>query len=114
MRPIALAAQVFLNGLALLLVDQLLPGLALGSFTDALLAALVIGLLNALIRPVLLLLTLPITLITLGLFYFVINALLLGFAAYVLPGFSIDSFVTALLGSLLYSVLTTLISRVLR
>jgi putative membrane protein len=116
-----LLVQIVLNALALLLVDQLLPGLrlgtfgdAFGTFVDALLAALLIGLLNALVRPILLLLTLPITLLTLGLFYFVLNALIFWFAAYLLPGFTVDSFLTALVSSLLYSLLTTLISRVFR
>ena len=106
--------HLVLNALALLLVAQVVPGITLSGLVNALLAALVIGLLNALVRPVLLILTLPITLITLGLFYFVLNALLFWFAAYVLPGFNVDRFLSALVGSLLYSLLTTLISRVVR
>lgn len=110
-----LVIQIFLNALALLLVDQLLAGMVLVDIVNALLAALVIGLLNALVKPVLLILTLPITLLTLGLFYFVLNALLFWFAAYLLPGFEVDSFFwTSIVASLLYSLLTTLISRVFR
>jgi putative membrane protein len=88
--------------------------MSLGDFVNALIAALVIGLLNALVKPVLLVLTLPITVLTLGLFYFVLNALLFWFAAALLPGFEVDSFITALLGSLLFSLITTLVSRVFR
>jgi len=67
-------------------------------------AALVIGLFNALVRPVLVLLTLPVTIVTLGLFLFIINALMFYFAAAVLESFHVDGFVAALVGSLLYSL----------
>lgn len=88
---------------ALLLVAHLLAGVQVASFGSALLAAFVIGLFNTLLRPVLVLLTLPVTLITLGLFLFVINALMFYFAANVLDGFSVSGFGVALLGSLVYS-----------
>ncbi len=89
---------------ALLLVAHLYPGVQVASFTSALIAALVLGLLNTLVRPLLVLLTLPVTLITLGLFLFVINALLFWAAASVLPGLAVTGFVAALVGSLLYSL----------
>ena len=88
---------------ALLLVAHLLAGVQVASFGSALLAAFVIGLFNTLLRPMLVLLTLPVTLITLGLFLFVINALMFYFAANVLDGFSVSGFGIALLGSLIYS-----------
>ena len=75
------------------------------SFTSALIAAFVIGLFNMVLRPILVLLTLPVTLITLGLFLFVINALLFWAAASVLDGFHVNGFGAALLGSLIYSAI---------
>jgi len=89
---------------ALLLVAHLYPGVTVASFTSALIAALVLGLFNTLVRPLLVLLTLPVTLITLGLFLFVINALMFWAAASVLQGFHVNGFVAALVGSLLYSL----------
>ena len=94
---------------ALLLVAQLYSGVQVGGFGAALIAALVIGLLNALVRPVLVLLTLPVTLLTLGLFLFVINALMFYAAASLLQGFGVAGFTAALIGSLLYSVCSLVI-----
>lgn len=90
---------------ALLLVAYLYPGVQVQSFTSALIAAFVIGLFNMVLRPVLVVLTLPVTVITLGLFLFVINALLFWAAASVLDGFHVNGFGAALLGSLIYSVI---------
>jgi putative membrane protein len=89
---------------ALMLVAHLYHGVEVKSYGAALVAALVLGLLNTLVRPVLILLTLPVTLLTLGLFLFVINALMFWAAASVLDGFGVTGFVAALVGSLLYSV----------
>jgi putative membrane protein len=89
---------------ALLLVAYLYPGVSIKSFGSAMIAAFVIGLFNTLLRPILVVLTLPVTIITLGLFLFVINALMFYFAASVLEGFHVAGFVAALIGSLLYSV----------
>jgi len=89
---------------ALLFVAYVLPGVTVASFGSALFAAAVLGLLNALLRPVLVILTLPVTLVTLGLFLFVINALMFYFAAQLLSGLSVAGFGWALLGSLVYSV----------
>jgi putative membrane protein len=89
---------------ALLLVANLYAGVSVASFGAALWAALVLGLLNTLVRPLLVLLTLPVTLLTLGLFLFVINALMFWAAASVLDGFNVAGFGAALIGSLLYSL----------
>lgn len=89
---------------ALLLVAHLYPGVIVRSFTSALIAALVLGLLNTLLRPVLVLLTLPVTVVTLGLFLFVINAVMFWVAASVLDGLAVASFGAALIGSLIYSL----------
>lgn len=90
---------------SLLFVAYVYAGVEVTSFTSALIAALVIGLLNAILRPVLVLLTLPVTVVTLGLFLFVINALMFWAAASVLDGFQVTGFVAALIGSLIYSAL---------
>ena len=89
---------------ALLLVAYLYPGVSVASFGAAMVAALVLGLLNTIVRPLLVLLTLPVTLLTLGLFLFVINALMFWGAASVLDGFHVDGFAAALIGSVLYSL----------
>jgi putative membrane protein len=89
---------------ALLLVAHLYSGVTVTSFSSAMIAALVLGLLNALLRPLLVLLTLPVTVLTLGLFLFVINALMFYFAASMLSGLSVASFGAALIGSVIYSL----------
>lgn len=89
---------------ALLFVAYVYPGVAVLSFGSAMIAALVLGLLNTLVRPILVILTLPVTLITLGLFLFVINAAMFWAAANVLDGFAVRGFGAALIGSLIYSV----------
>lgn len=98
-----------LNATALLCVAYLYSGVVISSFGAALIAALVIGLFNLVLRPVLILLTLPVTLVTLGLFLFVINALMFWSAAGVLDGFYVRDFYAALWGSLIYSALGLLI-----
>ena len=99
---------------ALLLIAYLYNGVQVASFGSALWAALVIGLLNAVLRPVLVVLTIPVTVITLGLFLFVINALMFWAASGLLSGFHVNGFGAALLGSLLYSALGVLINQALR
>ena len=89
---------------ALLLVARIYSGVVVTSFSSALIAAFVLGLFNTLLRPILVLLTLPVTVLTLGLFLFVINALMFFFAASVLNGFSVTGFGAALIGSVLYSL----------
>ena len=89
---------------ALLLVAHLYPGVTVTSFGAAMVAALVLGLFNAVLRPLLVLLTLPVTVLTLGLFLFVINALLFWGAAQVLDGLAVAGFGAALIGSLIYSL----------
>ena len=107
---LSLLARWIVNAAALMLVAYLYPGVTVDSFVAALLAALALGLVNAVVRPILVLLTLPVTLLTLGLFIFVINALLFWFVAEVVHGFHVSGFGAALLGSILYSVLTLITS----
>jgi putative membrane protein len=108
-----LIAKWLLSAAALLFVAYLYSGVQVSSFTSALIAAFVIGLLNAVVRPVLVVLTLPVTVVTLGLFLFVINALMFWAAASVLDGFQVRGFLAALIGSLIYSVIGIVIDSAL-
>ncbi len=99
-----LIVKWLLSASALLAVAYLYDGVQINTFTTALVAAFVIGLFNTILRPVLILLTLPVTLVTLGLFLFVINALMFWAASGVMDGFKVSGFGAALLGSLIYSV----------
>lgn len=110
---VKLLAKWLLSAAALLLVAYVYEGVAVRSFGAALIAAFVIGLFNTVLRPILLVLTLPVTVLTLGLFLFVLNALMFWAAASVLDGFQVRGFVAALIGSLLYSVLGLVIESAL-
>jgi putative membrane protein len=103
--------RLLFNALGLIMIAQFVPGIHVSGFYPALIAALVLGVLNVIIKPLLLILTLPITILTLGLFAFVINALLFQFAASFIEGFSVASFWYALLGSLLMSIISTVGNR---
>jgi len=102
-----------LNAVALLVVAYILPGITVASFGSALIAALVLGLLNALVKPVLIILTLPITVVTLGLFLLVLNALVFWFAGSILKGFQVNGFWWALIGAIVYSIVSGLLSGLL-
>ena len=91
---------------AVLLADFLLDGIAVSGFVSALFAAAMLGILNAVFRPVLLILTLPINLLSLGLFTFVINALMLKMASGLIPGFHVEGFWTAVFGALLIGLVS--------
>jgi putative membrane protein len=94
--------------LAILLASQFVPGIRVDTLSTAVIAACVLGLINIFVRPVLVLLTLPLSVLTLGLFYFFINALLLMLVAYMVPGFKIENFFSAFLGSLVISFVSWL------
>lgn len=106
-------AKWLLSAAALLLVAYIYSGVEVRSFTAALIAAFVIGLLNTVVRPVLVVLTLPVTVVTLGLFLFIINALMFWAAAGVLDGFHVRGFTGALVGSLIYSAISIVIESAL-
>jgi putative membrane protein len=105
--------KLLLSATALVAVSQLYSGVEVASFASALVAVLVIGLLNIFLRPLMILLTLPVTVISLGLFLFVINALLFWAAANMLDGFQVNGFGSALLGSLIYSTFGLIIDSAL-
>ncbi len=99
--------RVLVTSLALLLVANYIPGITIDGLYTAVVAAVVLGLLNLIVKPVLVVLTLPVTIITLGLFMFVINATLFWFAASFIDGFSVTGFLPALIGSLCVSVISS-------
>ena len=103
--------HVLVVALALLASAYVIPGIEVAGVYIALVASLVIGLLNLVVRPVLFMLTLPLTILTFGLFAFILNALLFWFAASFIEGFSVDGFLPALLGSLIVSIASALTSR---
>ena len=112
-RMTKLLIKWLLSAAALLFVAAIYSGVEVRTYGAALVAALVIGLFNTVLRPILVLLTLPVTIVTLGLFLFVINALMFWAAAGVLDGFHVRGFGGALLGSLLYSLLGMVIESAL-
>ena len=102
-----------LNAVALLIVAYILPGITVASFGSALIAALVLGLLNAVVKPLLILLTLPLTIVTLGLFLLVLNALVFWLAGSILKGFQVDGFWWAVIGAIVYSIISTALAGLL-
>ena len=101
------------NTVALIAVAYLMPSIKVDTFVTALIAALVLGLVNAIIRPVLVLLTLPVTLLTLGLFIIVINGLLFWAVGSFVKGFVVDGFWAGFLGAIVYSLISWLLSALL-
>ncbi|HWU84455.1 MAG TPA: phage holin family protein [Rhodocyclaceae bacterium] len=99
-----------INAVALLGVAFLIPSIHVSSFGAALIAALLLGLVNALVRPVLIVLTLPVTVLTLGVFILVINGLLFWFVGSILRGFVVQDFGTAFFGALCYSLISWALS----
>lgn len=102
--------RVLLNAFALLVAAWLVPGVHLAGAVPAVVAGLLLGVVNALVRPVLLLLTLPFTLLTLGLFIFVVNAICFALTAALVPGFDVSGFVAALLGSIVVSLVSWILN----
>ena len=102
-----------INAVALVAVAYLLPGIAVADFVTALVAALVLGLVNTVIRPLLILLTLPATLLTLGLFIFVINGLLFWFVGSYITGFVVAGFWWGVAGAIAYSIVSWALSALL-
>ncbi|MEK7073209.1 MAG: phage holin family protein [Patescibacteria group bacterium] len=109
-----LIVRWIVNTLAVILVANVVPGIAVRDFYTALIVALVYGLLNAVVRPLLLILTLPINLLTLGLFTFVLNALLFWLVARIVPGFNVAGFAPAFWGALILTVVSYLTNAMLR
>lgn len=109
-----LIARIALTALALLVVSELLTGVVINGLYPALISAVILGLLNAVVRPVLVVLTLPITILTLGLFIFFINAFLFYFTALFIDGFYVAGIFSALLGSVIVSLISTVGNRFIK
>lgn len=106
--------RLLFNSAALLLVAYLIPGFEVSGFGSAIIAAVVIGLVNAIVRPIILFFTLPITILTLGLFTFVVNAILLWGVASILEGFEISGFTAALTGAVILWLVSLITSFILK
>ena len=102
----------FVTAVALGVAAWIVPGIHVTSWPALLVAALVLGFVNAVIRPILIIITLPITVLTLGLFYFVLNGLAFGLAAALVPGFEVDSLLGAVLGALVVGLISWFIGAV--
>lgn len=110
-------ARLVIMALVILVVAYILPGIVIfegltfGGFSTALIVAVVLGVINALLKPILMVLVLPINMLTLGLFTFVVNAFLLMVVSWIVPGFMVLDFISALIGALLISVVSTFVSK---
>ncbi|MBD2190057.1 phage holin family protein [Pseudanabaena mucicola] len=102
---------ILATALGLLIVDLIVPGVDIANFPSALLAAIVIGLVNAFIRPVLQVLSLPLTFITLGLFSFILNGLLLWIASIIVPGFTMNGLLAFILAPIVLSFCSTFLNK---
>ncbi|MFL6248867.1 MAG: phage holin family protein [Thermoanaerobaculia bacterium] len=108
----SLLIRWILNTLALFLVVTIVPGFTYRDWLSLAIAAAVLGLLNAIVRPVLFVLTLPITVVTLGLFLLILNAIMLELTAWLVPGFGIEGFGWAIVGALVLSIVTLVTGRI--
>lgn len=103
--------NLIVSGLAVLISAYILPGVKVDGYVTALIVAIVLGVVNAILKPILLLVTLPINILTLGLFTFVINAILIILVSNIVPGFKVESFWWALLFSLVLSVINSILHK---
>jgi putative membrane protein len=110
---VRLVTKVLITVLALFLVARYVPGIEVSGFYTALIVAVLLGLINLTLKPILILLTLPINLLTLGLFTFVINALLFWFVSTFVDGFTVDGFLPAFFGALVVSIVNWLGAKIL-
>jgi putative membrane protein len=98
--------RLLLNGVAVFIAATVVPGITVAGPGVALLAGVILGFVNAIVRPLLFILTLPFTLITLGLFIFVVNGICLGLVAWLVPGFALSGFFAALIGAIVISIIS--------
>ncbi len=111
---IAIVITWIANSLAILLVAYFIGGVTVGSTRDAFVAGAILSLINAIVRPVVVILTLPLTIVTLGLFYFVVTGFCLWLTAYLIPGFAVHGWFMTIVASVLISLVSTIIARALR
>ncbi len=105
-----LLISLLLNTLALIITAYIVPGFQVADFQSALLAAIVLGVINTFIKPILVFLTFPLTIVTLGLFVFVVNAIVLFITSYFVAGLTINGWLPAILGAIVLSVVSTVLS----
>lgn len=111
MKPFSILANWLLSALTIYLISQYVPGFKVDTFQTALIVAVVLGIFNAIIKPILIILTLPINILTLGLFTFVINALLIMATDYFVVGFTVTSFTPALIAAIVLWLINVVLSR---
>ncbi|MCU0534205.1 MAG: phage holin family protein [Hydrococcus sp. Prado102] len=102
------------TAVALLITAHIVPGFKFDHWTTAAIAAIILGLVNAIVRPIFVLLTFPLTLLSLGLFLIVINALMLWLVGFLVPGFIVAGFLSALIGSIVLAIVTTILSQFIK
>ncbi len=95
-----------LTAVSLFITAYIVPGIVVSGFTAAAVAAVILGLVNAFVKPILLIFTLPLTILTLGLFLLVVNAISLGLVGYFTPGFDVNGFLPAIIGSIVLSIVS--------
>lgn len=101
-----LLINLLINGLAVYITSQILPGVFLADFMTAVIVSIVLGIGNTIVKPIFIILTLPITIITMGLFIFILNGLMVILASYIVPGFQVNNLLTAILFSLILSIVS--------
>ncbi len=106
--------RLLINGIVFYLIARYVPGIHANGFGSAVLAAFIFGIVNAIIRPIVLLLTLPFTIITLGLFVIIVNALMFWLATWIAPGFKVDGFVPALIGGIIMAIVGMITNQVFK
>ncbi|MGZ3495924.1 MAG: phage holin family protein [Vulcanimicrobiaceae bacterium] len=109
-----LIIRLIINAIAFFLIAMYVPGFHVASFGSALIAAIIFGLVNAIIRPLVLLITLPLTVVTLGLFIIIVNALMFWFTAWLAPGVKVDGFGPALIGAIIMMIVSFIVSYVFK
>lgn len=108
-----LLIRLLVTAVLVLLIDHFMAGIHIVSFTTAVIVAIVLGLLNVFIKPILVILTFPVTIVTLGLFLLVINAIIILLCTKIVGGFHVDSFLTALIFSIILSVLQSIANKII-
>jgi len=113
-RSLQILISLILNAVALLLTAYIVPGFHVANFPTAILAAIVLGIVNTFIKPILSFISAPLTIITLGLFSFVVNAVVLFLVSSIVKGLTIDGWIPAILGAIVLSVVSTVLNTILK
>jgi putative membrane protein len=111
---LAFVLKLIVNAVALFAVVRLVPGISVTGTGNLIVAALVLGFLNAVLRPIIAFLSLPVTVLTLGLFTFVVNGIVFALAAWIVPGFSVAGLWSAILGALVFSLISFVLNLIVR